>query len=328
MNLNEAMSALKSAAKESAKRTYLKHGATEPLFGVLTGDLTALHKRIKTDHGLALQLVATGNADARLLGFLIADPRQLDVKTAQTWVSKASWPMDTYYLGQLLVKSGIWMDCMIAWMAVADEWVQSAGYSLLAQRLKDDADSIPDDLAKKTLVAIEKGIHKAANRARYNMNTALIAIGTYKPGLRDAALAAADRIGPVEVDHGDTSCKTPSAPEYIRKAGAHADRMAGKKASGTKPKAEATSAPAKAAGKSAPAKAAAKAAGKSAPTKAAGKSAPAKAAGTSAPTKAGGKSAPAKATGKSAPTKAASKTASAKAAGKAAPKRAGREASA
>jgi hypothetical protein len=100
--------------------------------------------------------------------------------------------MDTYYLGQLLVKSGIWMDCMIAWMAVADEWVQSAGYSLLAQRLKDDADSIPDDLAKKTLVAIEKGIHKAANRARYNMNTALIAIGTYKPGLRDAALAAAD----------------------------------------------------------------------------------------------------------------------------------------
>lgn len=262
MNLNEAMSALKSAAKESAKRTYLKHGAKEPLFGVLTGDLTSLQKRIKTDHGLAVQLVATGNADARLLGFLIADPRQLDVKTAQAWVSQASWPMDTYYLGQLLVKSGIWMDCMIAWMAVADEWVQSAGYSLLAQRLKDDADSIPDDLAKKTLVAIEKGIHKAANRARYNMNTALIAIGTYKPGLRDAALAAADRIGPVEVDHGDTSCKTPSAPEYIRKAGAHADRMASKKASATKPKAAAKSTPAKAAGKSAPAKAGGKAAPK------------------------------------------------------------------
>ena len=268
MNLNEAMSALKSAAKESAKRTYLKHGAKEPLFGVLTGDLTALQKRIKTDHGLALQLIATGNADARLLGFQIADPVQLDVKTAQTWVSQASWPMDTYYLGQLLVKSGIWMDCMIAWMAVADEWVQSAGYSLLAQRLKDDADSIPDDLAKKTLVAIEKGIHKAANRARYNMNTALIAIGTYKPGLRDAALAAADRIGPVEVDHGDTSCKTPSAPEYIRKAGAHADRMASKKASG------------------------AKAAGKPAPAKAAGKSAPAKAPAKSASAKAGGKTAP------------------------------------
>ncbi len=283
MNLNEAMSALKSAAKESAKRTYLKHGAKEPLFGVLTSDLTALHKRIKTDHSLAVQLIATGNADARLLGFMIADPGQLDVKTAQTWVSKASWPMDTYYLGQLLVKSGIWMDCMIAWMAVADEWVQSAGYSLLAQRLKDDADSIPDDLAKKTLVAIEKGIHKAANRARYNMNTALIAIGTYKPGLRDAALAAADRIGPVEVDHGDTSCKTPSAPEYIRKAGAHADRMASKKAGGTKAKAETKSAPAKAAGKSAPAKAASK----SAPAKAASKSAPAKAAGKSAPKRAG-----------------------------------------
>jgi hypothetical protein len=35
--------------------------------------------------------------------------------------------------------------------------------------------------------------------------------------LRDEAIAAARRIGKVEVDHGDTDCKTPDAVEYILK---------------------------------------------------------------------------------------------------------------
>lgn len=239
MDLKEAMSALQSHARESCKKTYLRHGAKEPLFGVLTGDLSALKKRIKIDHELAEALIATGNADARLLGFMVADPERLEVKQVEGWLAKAAWAMDTYYLGQLLARSPIWLSCMQRWMTQSDEWVQSAGYSLLAQRLKEDADSVPDDLAAQTLVAIEKGIHRAKNRARDTMNAALIAIGTYKPGLRAAALAAAERIGPVEVDHGDTACKTPLASEYIRKAGAHADRMAAKKA---KPSVKPTSA--------------------------------------------------------------------------------------
>lgn len=258
MDLKQAMSALQSHASESCKKTYLRHGAKEPLFGVRTGDLGTLKKRIKIDHELAEALIATGNADARLLGFMVADPDKLDASRVEGWLAQAVWSMDTYYLGQLLARSPIWFSCMQRWMAQSDEWVQSAGYSLLAQRLKEDADSVPDDLAAQTLVAIEKGIHRAKNRARDAMNTALIAIGTYKPGLRDAALAAAERIGPVEVDHGDTACKTPLASEYIRKAGAHADRMAAKKAKpSAKPSAKSTIAKPPAAAKKTPAKAAA-----------------------------------------------------------------------
>ena len=229
MDLNEAMSALQAAQSESCKKTYLRHGAKEPLFGVRTADLTKIQKRIKVDHSLAHALVTTGNADARILGFLVADPAKLDIATVEGWLSKAAWPMDTYYLGLLLSRSTIWLSCMTRWMAQSDEWVQSAGYCLLAQRLKEDPDSISDDLARNTLKTIAADIGRAKNRARYSMNTALIAIGTYKPTLRDVALAVAERIGPVDVDHGDTDCKTPVASEYIRKAGAHADRMALKK---------------------------------------------------------------------------------------------------
>jgi len=44
---------------------------------------------------------------------------------------------------------------------------------------------------------------------------AVICIGCRSAGLRKAALATAKRIGKVEVDHGDTACKTPDAAQYI-----------------------------------------------------------------------------------------------------------------
>jgi hypothetical protein len=50
------------------------------------------------------------------------------------------------------------------------------------------------------------------------MNGALIGIGIAKPALRNKAIAAAKRIGKVEVDHGETNCKTPDAVTYIEKA--------------------------------------------------------------------------------------------------------------
>ena len=49
---------------------------------------------------------------------------------------------------------------------------------------------------------------------------AVIAIGLRNANLEKRAIAAARRIGKVEVDHGDTSCKTPDAEPYILKASA------------------------------------------------------------------------------------------------------------
>ncbi len=53
------------------------------------------------------------------------------------------------------------------------------------------------------------------------MNMALIAIGLRSDSLEAQAVAAAQRIGKVIVDHGQTNCKTPAAIPYIEKAKAH-----------------------------------------------------------------------------------------------------------
>jgi hypothetical protein len=50
------------------------------------------------------------------------------------------------------------------------------------------------------------------------MNGALISIGVHKPALRKKAIQVAKRIGKVEIDHGETNCKTPDALSSIEKA--------------------------------------------------------------------------------------------------------------
>jgi hypothetical protein len=49
----------------------------------------------------------------------------------------------------------------------------------------------------------------------------VILIGSRNVALRKAATAAAKRIGKVDVDHGDTACKTPDAASYIEKTWTH-----------------------------------------------------------------------------------------------------------
>jgi hypothetical protein len=46
-------------------------------------------------------------------------------------------------------------------------------------------------------------------------NLALVSVGARNERLRKLATAAAKRLGPIAIDHGDTSCKTVDAVEYI-----------------------------------------------------------------------------------------------------------------
>ncbi len=67
------------------------------------------------------------------------------------------------------------------------------------------------------LAEIEVGVASAPNRTRLAMNSALIALGGYNPCLYESAVACVGRIGPIQVDHGDTGCKTPDPVSYMTK---------------------------------------------------------------------------------------------------------------
>jgi hypothetical protein len=122
------------------------------------------------------------------------------------------------YLSDLLARGSFANATMRTWMKSKEECHREMGYGILGVRLRDHPESISDADVEKILATIEKEIHRSPNWARYAMNGALISIGVFKPTLRKKAIEVAKRVGKVEIDHGETSCKTPDAVSYIEKA--------------------------------------------------------------------------------------------------------------
>ncbi len=218
MNAEKILEILKTLGKPGTAAIYRRHGAGDNVHGVLTSEIAKLQKKIKRNHALALDLWRTGNAEARVLALLIADPAEISRTEALALVKEGPVRFLGCYLTDLLARGRGADATMCAWMKAKDEARREMGYGILGVRLKDEPESISDVDAGKMLATIEKEIHRSPNWARYAMNGALIAIGIFKPALRKKAIGAARRIGPVEVDHGETCCKTPDAVAAIEKA--------------------------------------------------------------------------------------------------------------
>ncbi len=216
MRLDEVMRALEKAGSAQTKKTYARHGAKEPMFGVLFGTLKVLQDRIGVDHDLALALWKTGNQDARNLAMKIADPSQMRPADLDRWAKENGMRICGMYVACLAAESGHGAAKVRDWLASSDEGLRTSGWQLIAQLANLDQQA-PDDEFAKRLAQIEKTIHSAPSVERGSMNAAVIAIGGRSAALRKLATAAAKRIGPVEVDHGDTACKTPDAVTYIGK---------------------------------------------------------------------------------------------------------------
>ena len=221
MTLDEVMGILEKSGTAQTKKTYLRHGASEPLFGVLFAKLKELYKRIGVDHELALALFKTGNFDAQNLAMKIADPSRMSSSDLDRWVREYRIRMCGAYIAALTIEGPHASSKAVQWLASKDEGVRATAWDLVGQMASRDETS-PDSWFASRLAEIERTIHEAANSERAAMNMAVIHIGGRSAALRKAALAAAKRIGTVDVDHGDTSCKTPEAGAYIEKMWAFA----------------------------------------------------------------------------------------------------------
>lgn len=174
---------------------------------------------------------------------MVADPGRMSREELDAWVKGVnSYGLADLFVNNVASHSAHAREALEAWMGSDSEWVERAGWALLAALALKDA-TVEDAYLAPFLGRIERDIHQAKNWVRGAMNSALIALGAREGALGDKALAAARRIGKVEVDHGETSCKTPEAAGYILKMRAH--RVA--KAAPKKPAAKAKRAPAKAA---------------------------------------------------------------------------------
>lgn len=217
--VDEVMAELESLGSEQTKKTLMRHGAPENMFGVKVGDLKKIVKQIKGQQQLALDLYATGNSDAMYLAGLVADGSQMNKTLLQRWATNSGWYMiSEYTVPAVTCEHPAARDLAMKWIGAKKVVLQTCGWTTYSGIVATQEDS---DLDQKEILSllktIERSIHDSPNRVRYTMNNFVISVGSYVEPLMREAKQVAKKIGKVSVDMGSTACKVPLATEYIGK---------------------------------------------------------------------------------------------------------------
>jgi len=216
MDIQETMQQLDAMGTAQNRKVYARHGVRDNMFGVSYANLNKLAKGIRRDHSLAQELWATGNHDARVLATMVADPGRADESLLDAWRNDLDSYVITDAFSGFVGKTGLARSKSEEWTGSEEEWTGRAGWHLVAHLAMKEQD-LSDNYFAAHLATIEDEIHARKNRVRDAMNSVLIAIGIRNDALEKQALTSAARIGKVEVDHGETGCKTPDAADYIRR---------------------------------------------------------------------------------------------------------------
>src|SRR6266513_1375911 len=172
MTAKDIVAELKTLGNAQTKKTWMTHGAQEPCIGVKVEDMKKIQKRVKMDYQLALDLYATGIADAMYLAGLIADDAKMTKKDLQKWVENATWGMVAEFTVPWVASaSQHGREIALKWIDSKDEAIASAGWQTYSSMvaIKEDADL---DLAeiKSLLQRAAKSVHQQPDRIKYAMN--------------------------------------------------------------------------------------------------------------------------------------------------------------
>jgi len=220
MDVQSILQELEQLGTERTKKVYLQQGAREPLFGVPTGAMKPIARKIKINQALAEELYATGNYDAMYLAGVIADPKAMTEKDFDRWMERAYFYMiSDYIVAVTLAETDIGQAVSDRWIESGKELYVSAGYSCYCWMIGNRKDEEFDrEKLSAMLDKVEQTIHVSPNRARYAMNNFVATVGISYLPLHEKALEVAKAIGPVEVFRGKTKCSVPVAAVEIEKA--------------------------------------------------------------------------------------------------------------
>lgn len=219
MDTQMVMKELEALGKERTKKMYISNGATEPLFGVATGQMKPIAKKIKQDQSLAEELYATGNYDAMYFAGIIAEPKAMTEADFERWMDDAYFYMlSDYVVAVTLAETDIAQDVADKWIASGEELRMSAGWScycwLLGNRPDDEFNT---NKLSNMLDQVEKSIHDSPERTKYAMSNFISTVGVSYLPLHDKAVETAKAVGTVEIKRGKKKSSFLHATETIQK---------------------------------------------------------------------------------------------------------------
>ncbi len=213
MTKTQVIALLKEHRNERGIANWKKHCAKSKLksFGIGLTQLRKLAKQIGRDHKLAQQLWKSDTYDARVIGLLIDDQKQLSREQAEEQVEQLDGGMFPHVFASCdatLAKTPFAFELACDWMECKDDMRRRCGYALLYELSKKNIEAMDDAYFLGRIDHIRDTIHGEEMWVRESMNGALFGIGKRNKKLNKAAIRAAKAIGPVDVDYGDdNSCE-------------------------------------------------------------------------------------------------------------------------
>jgi len=220
MDLETVMQELEALGKERTKKTYISNGAHEPLFGVATGAMKPLAKKIKKNQTLAEQLYSTGNYDAMYFAGIIADPLTMTEVDFERWMDATYFYMlSDFVVAVTLAETNFAQVVADKWIASGEELRMSAGWSCYCWLLGNRPDSeFSTSKITSMLDKVENEIHNSPDRTKSAMNNFIYTVGISYLPLHDKAVETAKSVGPVEIKRENKKSSILLASENIQKA--------------------------------------------------------------------------------------------------------------
>ena len=219
MNVEMVMQELEALGKERTKKMYISNGAHEPLFGVATGAMKPIVKKIKINQPLAEELYATGNYDAMYFAGIIADPKAMTESDYDRWIDTAYFYMlSDYVVAVTLSESDIAQEVADKWIASGEELRMSAGWSCYCWLLGNRPDvEFSESKISNMLDSVKNTIHDSPERTKSAMNNFLYTVGISYLPLQEKAVETAKAVGIVEVKRDNKKSSLLNAYESIQK---------------------------------------------------------------------------------------------------------------
>jgi 3-methyladenine DNA glycosylase AlkD len=220
MKLEEVMQELEVLGKERSKKMYQSNGAHEPLFGVATGAMKPLFRKIKLNQPLAEELYATGNYDAMYFAGIITEPKAMTAEDFERWIDGAYFYMlSDFVVAVTLSESDIAQEVSDKWIASDIDLRMSAGWSCYCWLLGNRPDrEFSEEKLAAMLELVKNTIHDAPERTKYSMNNFIYTVAVSYQPLHEKAVETAKDVGPVEVNPGTAKSKFIHAAVNIQKA--------------------------------------------------------------------------------------------------------------
>ena len=215
MSKAQVLALLKENRNERGEANWKKLGAkTGKLksYGIGLSQLRKLAKQVGRDHELAKKLWQSDVYDAKIIALLIEDPKQLSREQAEQQVDQLAAGMLAHVFASCdatLAKTPFAFDLACEWMDSEDSTRRRCGFTLLYELSKKNVTGMDDAFLMDRIAFISDNVHDEEDMwVREAMHGALIGIGKRNRKLNQAAIKAARKIGPVDIDYGDdNSCE-------------------------------------------------------------------------------------------------------------------------